>query len=313
MAKRVNLRWQAAVELSAAHAAYVVASGAPCSDPKTEQLLVGPVTDINNRLVTASISMSDFWRQYVAGRLAEVAMPEACTSALLAAGCSELQVDQIAKPVTRQLSDGRQAFQKKYPKLAEQLELRTRPLKDRWDTVGQGLLREVERQIWDSSPPSDWWPARVDAWMVQPIRGGDGDFDHEHDSFWMEAMLTDVDPSVPEVLRVAWLLTRMAIHRHTKGKLEQALSLPWSLASVPIVLTAGIELEVIRGDLPIRAAMELWQFGDDESAEILQKWWTDHQNAPTPLPVALKKLQQAMDDASLSGSDTSSDEVNSSF
>ena len=49
MAKKVNIRWLAHAELSAAHAAYVVATRTACTDPKTEQMLVEPVTDINNR------------------------------------------------------------------------------------------------------------------------------------------------------------------------------------------------------------------------------------------------------------------------
>jgi hypothetical protein len=298
VAQRVNLRWVAAPELSAAHATYVVATGAPCIDQRIEQLLLGSVTDINNRLVTASIDMAQFWKEYFNQVVAQTEMGEACTRALMTAGCSELQVEQTAKAITRRLGDARQAFQKKFPKLAEQLELRAKPLHDRWDTVGPGLLREVERQIWANSPPPGWWPPRVNLWMVQPIRGGDGGFDSDDTSLWMEAMLTDVDPRVPEVLRIVWLMTRLAIDQHTRNKSgESALSLPWSLVSVPIVLTAGAELELFGGRLPIRAAMELWRFGDAGTAKILEIWWDQHTREPAPLPVALKLLQRAIAEA----------------
>ncbi|MFK8113407.1 MAG: hypothetical protein AB8B91_14480 [Rubripirellula sp.] len=293
MAKRVDLRWLAAPNLSAAHATYVIATGAPCTDEKTVQLLVGSVTDINNRLVTASIEMGTFWNEYFSGVLADCEMSVACSQALLAAGCSEMQVEQTTLSITRRLRDAEQAFQKKFPKLNDQLDLRARPLRDRWGTVGPGLLREVERQIWDSSPPKNWWVSGVKTLMVQPIRGGDGGFSLDHSTLWMEAMLTDADPAVPEVLRIIWLLTRMAIDQHTSGKAdEQNLGLPWSLASVPIVLTAGVELELIRGELPIRRAMELWQFGDAALSNVLQRWWNAHVADPTPLPVALKLLQK---------------------
>lgn len=295
MAKRVNLRWVAAPELSAAHATCMVATGAPCADPKLEQLLAEPVADINNRLLSASIEMGSFWKQYRSQILAGSDISPACTRALMAGGCSELQMDQLTKAVTRQLSEARRAFQAKYPKLAEQLDLRARPLRDRWGTVGPGLLREVERQIWANSPPDDWWMPRVLTLMVQPVRGGDGDFDSQHAKFWMEAMLTDTDPSVPEILRIVWLITRMAIDQHTRDRsADQSLAHPWALVSVPLVLTAAVELEMVSRDLPIRRAMELWNFGDAAVAEILHQWWLQHTANPIPLPVALRQLQNLL-------------------
>ena len=54
---RVEVAWNVAGELSAAHAAYVVATGAKCTDPKTESLLIDPVAQINTRLVNESIDV----------------------------------------------------------------------------------------------------------------------------------------------------------------------------------------------------------------------------------------------------------------
>ena len=78
MAKIAKIRWVADPELSAAHSAYVVATGAPCTDSKTEQLLVGPVTDINNRLLSSSIDVAVFWQHYLAGLLSGAETSEAC-------------------------------------------------------------------------------------------------------------------------------------------------------------------------------------------------------------------------------------------
>ena len=296
MAKKVILRWQAHTELSAAHAAYVVATGARCSDGKTEQMLVEPVTELNNRLLSSAVDIGRFWQQYLQEIMSDREMASACSIALMASGCSEMQVEQTAKAVTTRLGDARQAFLRRFPKLAEQLELRARPLRDRWDTVGAGLLREVGRQVWEESPPSDWWAPRVTALTVQPIRGGDGGFDASQSKFWIEAMLTDVDPAVPEVLRVAWLNSRIAIESYTRDRsADLSLATPWSLVSVPLVLTAAERLDLIpAGTFPIRRAMELWQFGDGPTADALAAWWQNHLVNPSPLPAALRVLDEQL-------------------
>jgi hypothetical protein len=311
VAKRLTVRWSAQVELSAARAALVVATGARCIDLKTEQLLVPVVTEINNRLLSGSLDMSVFWEQYLDEVLRESEATQACAAALIWAGCSEMQVEQTAKAIASRMSDARRMFLQRFPKLSEQLELRARPLRERWETYGQGLLREVGRQIW-GEPPADWWPPSVTALMVQPMRGGDGGFDQDRHRFWMEAVLADIDPAVPEILRMTWLITRMAIDAHIRERsTDLSLAIPWSLASVPLVLAAGRELELVSGEpvgpankegpakkeanaLPIRRAMELWRFGDANTADLLSAWWQEFRGTNVPLPVALKILDQRL-------------------
>jgi hypothetical protein len=132
--------------------------------------------------------------------------------------------------------------------------------------------------------------------MVQPMRGGDGGYDLERSKLWMEAVLADVDPEVPEILRMVWLITRMAIEAYVRDKsTDQSLATPWSLVSVPLVLSAGRELELIRAEeLPICRAMELWRFGDVAAAETLSQWWNLFQSSNQPLPAALKVLDQML-------------------
>lgn len=296
MSGRLNLRWKAQVELSVAHASFVVATGANCTDRKIEQTLISPVTDINNRLLSASLDIGAFWKRYLLEILRESSMQQACTEALECSGCGEMQIEATSKAICSRLSDARLGFLTRFPKLSEQLPLRLKPLRDRWETVGQGLLLDIARQIW-REPPNQWWPATTSAMMIQPMRGGDGGFDLESQSLWMEAVLTDVEPEVPEVLRMAWLITRMAIHSHIQTKsADPSLAKPWSLVSVPLVLSAGKSLELVRGDeLPIRRAMELWQFGDTETAQTLAVWWPQFLDSDQPLPAALKILQHRLE------------------
>lgn len=292
MAGRINLRWIDHVEMSAAHAAHIVAIGAAYADPKTEQLLVNPVTELNNRLVSSSLEVGEFWDRYLRETMTDNSVADACNAALLAAGCSELQLDQVAGAIRGRMVDARGLFLRKFPKLAEQLQLRARPLREQWETYGAGLIREVARSIWGEKAPARWLPSRVDALLVQPIRGGDGGFDAQRNRIWVEAMLTDADPAVPEVLRVAWLITRLTIEAYIRKESDDALAGSWSLVSVPLVLEAGRELGILREDeLPLVQAMNLWHFGDRTTAETLRQWWEKYRDSPTPLPAALKVLQ----------------------
>lgn len=301
MTAKVTIRWTPHPRLSAIHAAYVVAGGGKCVDPKTERLMIAPVTDLNNRLLSAEVDVGRFWRRLIV----EVAIDRsdgergdarACEIALTDAGLSELQLEPNAQGVARLIGECRSVYASHLPKLSDQLRLRAGPLKQRWDSFGPGLLRAIAQRIWDGAPPVDWWPARIDGLMLQPIRGGDGGFDTDSQRFWIEAMLTDADPLVPEVLRVAWLVSRIAIESHTREKSgERSLRLPWTFASVPIVLAAAADLELIASPrLPIETAMGLWNLGDDQVAKTLDRWWQKREQAGSPMPVALKTLEQML-------------------
>lgn len=308
MASRVNVRWVVHTELSVAQAAYVVATGADCVDPKTEQLLVESVTGINTRLISASIDVAEFWQQYRSAIAAGENCQSGCAAALITAGCSEFQVEQTGKAIFSLLSECRIEFSRRFPKLSDQLELRGRPLKERWDTVGTGLLNDVLGRIWGEHQPEGWWPTRVDGLLIQPIRGGDGGFQSSANTFWIEAMLTDADPAVPEVLRIACLLTQMAIQKQMSDlEPDSPLGRAWNLAAVPVVLAAGAELEVLRAPaLPVRQALALWLAADDSVSGKVDFWWQQHGATGTSLPVAIKELARLLD-SNQPGTDAPSD------
>ena len=293
---RVEVAWNVAGELSAAHAAYVVATGAKCTDPKTESLLIDPVAQINTRLVNESIDVAGFWRSYLAEIASGMTLDLACDASLMSAGCSELQLDATAGAIAKKLSDAKSLFDGRFPKLVDQLELRGRPLRERWDTLGAGCLREVERLIWQNSPPQDWWPSRINGYLVQPVRGGDGGWDGPGERFWMEAMLTDADPAIPEVVRVAWLISSVAIENHSRSRSsESELIAAWKLASVPIVLSAATALELVASDpLPIAKAISMWHVAPPSAAEVVSNWWDEWQSSETALPVALRNLSKQL-------------------
>ncbi len=292
----MKLHWRSDPELSAVRAAFVVATGMPCTDRKTEQSLVATVNEINHRLLSASIDNGRFWTGYLDRCVAGDPRDTAVAVSLIRSGCNEMQVEQIAKAINSRLHDARQLFFERFPKLDEQLPLRVQPLRQRWDAIGPGLIREIERQVWQNSPPPDWWPPAVAVSAVQPLTGGGGGFDPDADSIWIEAMLTDSDPTIPEVLRVVWLVTSLAIETHIRSRTGQRMiSTAWSLVSVPLVLSAASHLEMFPpGSLPIGRAVDLWHGASPKTIKVLEQWWHQFAGSGVPLPIALKQLEDSL-------------------
>lgn len=252
-----------------------------------------------------------FWSALFAEVAAGASLKLACEEALAIAGCSELQIEATAAALCSQLDECRIALANRFPKLQEQLKLRAGPLRDRWQTYGPGMLIETAKLIWHSTPPDGWWPETIDCLLVQPFRGGDGGFDSGSRRIWIEAMLTDPDPVVTEVTRLAYYATQVAIGRH----LEQSLGpgpqidhpegfgsgtrrhtlLPWDLGSVPVVLQAAFNLGLhSQKDLPIGKAITLWRLGDEAVAETTEAWWKQWKDRNAAMPVSLKGLSEML-------------------
>jgi len=82
---------------------------------------------------------------------------------------------------------------------------------------------------------------------------------------------------LPEVLRVVWLITSLAIETHIRSRTgERMLSSAWSLVSVPLVLTAAAQLEMFpASEFPIAKAVQMWRGGTAATIETLDLWWQD--------------------------------------
>jgi len=302
MASLARIRWKTDSALSTLHAARCAAMGFSITDRNLEESLIPPVTAINERLLSASVDVPQFWK----GMLQEIVRSESLANdslvqsaeiVLTDSGCSELQADQTGRAIVRKIDDCRLLMTKRFPRLEDQLELRARPLRDHWDSVGPGLLKQIAKQIWQDSVPKTWWPPRLTALLVQPIRGSDGGFDSSDSKIWIEAMLTNANPIIPEVLRVAWLMTRVAIEQHLKKKAvaQTGLFEAWNYAAVAITLNAAAELELIAAErLPIADAISLWRISENPRlGNLIDVWWQGFASNPTPLPVALKSLAQS--------------------
>lgn len=328
----MKLNWIASTTLSLLRAV----ESAGCPDVRlplkdaghlaTVQQEAGRITD---RLVSAAIIESVFWGHLIDEIVScpnnPPLTPQLCEVALLRAGHSQLQSDQTAASIFRSIDLCRQSIEKDSPRLAEQLRLRYAPLKQAYEGYGPGMLRSIGNQIWNGSPPKDWWPSRATIHAVQPLRTGAAGRSTNQTSVWIEAVLTDISPLVPEWLRLVQQLTEMAIDTHTRthashfsvagkddaGRANAATTeLPWSLGIVPMVLdqanergflstTAEVSAagsaskSTMSSSLPLSTALRLWQPSEsdgDELVIVLEKWWMDVGSKAQAFPIALKQL-----------------------
>jgi hypothetical protein len=290
---KTRIRWTCSVPLSVLRAAASVALREPVVTPALESRLTPAVAAINHRLALDELDLAVFWEELLRSGLDPGDDRGRCEPALLAAGCSPLASETMASAVSRWLTEIRLAHHEAFPKLAEQLPLRGRPLREHWEERGAGLLRQVGQRTHNQLLPS-----RASVCLIQPVRGGDGGLDANRDTVWMEAILTNVDPALPETLRLGWLLARLGMARENANRLIDAEHLPRvaAVGLVPVVLAAGQELDLVPpGPLPIAAALQTWRVeGGEALTALLENWWEQLSTGSTPFPVAIKALDRML-------------------
>lgn len=305
-----RMKWEAGDRLSPLHAASCWADGIKGIDPLVTGLIAGPMTELVERLAAEEIDLRAFWEGLIAFSAAGYASgnhlsdEEACQRALLSAGAGRLTVDNLASAAASRFSEVRLAFQEAFPKLPQQLVLRGGPLRDAWLGFGPGLLRLIGKQTHES-----FIPKSTTAILLSPYAGGGGSCSPASQTLWIEAVLTNPFPELPEILRLAWLVSRIGLARGLSSESAIACEDRTSpsnrgvdigeLALVPIVLQAGAELDLlpIPADDPktIERAAGVWCGRMDPLVlEILSDWWRQNQRLRPPFPIAMKALDRML-------------------
>ncbi len=300
-----RLRWLTGDRLTPIHAARSYATGIQGVDELATRQLAPAMNEFNSRLAAAEVDFSVFWQRLFFGVASGLSDSAACSLALTDAGCSPLAIDTLAGALTSQLADLRLAYAERYPKMVEQLTLRGRPLREQWDGFGAGLLNRIGKLTHPS-----FLPKSVTAILLSPYCGGVGGLDATASRLWIEAVLTNPCPEVPEVLRLVWLLSQLGLIEAMTSGTEDSQGDPWvaptrlnrvaALAMLPLTLDAGSHLELIPpppSSLPplFAKAAQTWRLAVDElTLEKLASWWRQFQDLQTPPPVALKALDRML-------------------
>jgi hypothetical protein len=112
----------------------------------------------------------------------------------------------------------------------------------------------------------------------------------------LEAVLTNPVPALPEVVRLAWLVSQLNLELpRYQGDLhrERAFELG-SWAMLPATLAAAQELELGKLDEPtMRMAIKAWRIPTPRSSAFvhdLMSWWQTYQADRPPWTVAITAL-----------------------
>jgi hypothetical protein len=296
-----RIRWEIGDKLSPLHAARCWAAGASGIDSTLAAKIAEPLAELTKRLAASELNLESFWSHLIAASASGASDQDACQTALVAAGMGELGLDSCASAILTYLADTRLIYQERYPKSTQQLSLRAKPIREQWDGYGAGLLRRIAKKTHESFVPKS-----AVCVLLSPYRGGDGDCEPATSTLWIEAVLTNPAPSVPEVLRLTWLLTRIGIgamvlpiEAADENEDRARASLVVALAGLPVVLDAACYLEMTQSPTVtaslIDIAIQTW-FGPMESAvvEVLDKWWSQSEELKPPFPVALKALDRML-------------------
>jgi hypothetical protein len=163
-----------------------------------------------------------------------------------------------------------------WPRLGEEVALRERPIREQWEARGPGMLR---RMI-ELAGAAFAIPAAEIA-LVQPCLGGGGEVHAHCGLVRLEAVLTNSWPSLPEPVRVGWLLFRLAAENaafvgdKNLATRREAIA----LAAIPLALEAAEYVEWTACDpTNMDVALQAWRpkppMGADlpQIAALYDKW-----------------------------------------
>ena len=291
----MQLTWKPGPLNSALHAAFAIARGKTLVDPALQSALAEPAEALQQEMAAAGLPVAPF-RRSLAGFATQFDAPRQIIERALvkvhgAGATGPLLVPKLTAVLTAVV----QAFNKCCPNPAETLRLRERPLREQWEARGNGLLRQIalltdERLIAEAATVV----------LVHPALGGGGEAHLQQNAVTFEAVLTNPVPQLPEVLRLAWLLTQVQCDLPAFSDHVNAQRLPHvaAFALLPAVLqaAANVELGEFSPEQVARAivAWQLPKMDDLDTTAVVCDWWETYVAARPAWPVALTALDQML-------------------
>lgn len=289
--------WQTSVAASAGHAAERLARGATFANPRLREPLLEPVEQLTLVLADCQIAAKDFWPHLLPHSSGIPSVRQRIEVALTkGVGAAGRQPETVSLLASR-LTAVERAFAAELPRLEQELELRLTPWRQLWEARGPGLLHGVRRL----GEPS-LLPESATVVLVQPIAGGAGRAFAPYNQVLLEALLTDADPRLPEVVRLGWLLAQLNLDlpcyadRLPRAQLGRAAR----LALVPVLLDAAQETELARFDgATLQLALTAWEVDDHppvELADLLDTWYGVYRDSRPGFGAALVALNEMLGD-----------------
>jgi hypothetical protein len=291
----MKIRWKASFSASCLHAAACLSEGLPVIDTATAALLQGTSDELSNELRACGLAAESTLPLLVSlaaecennRQLVELA-------ARRTHGAGTLGESAIAR-LAGCISDLEAAWLRHQPALVDELAVRGRPLREQWEARGPGLLSAMTQLTVEHFITSE-----AEVVLVSPLVGGHGRAHLLSNRVTLEAVLTNPDPELPEILRLGWLLSQLNLDVPVLSEPIAPIRLPRlaSMATLPLVLAAAERVDLAHCDeATLARAIACWHLApplSDATPRLLLEWWSTYTASQTRWPVALAALGQML-------------------
>lgn len=295
-----QLLWTVNPRATCLHAADAVRRGLPLTEPLLAETLAAPVKRLEELLTAEGVGADLFFSAAIplsvgsgtSTDLAEASLRLVCPTNESPAGLLE----RLSAVIGRM----EQAVWAIWPRLDENVRLRERPLREQWEARGPGLLRYMARLTEGAINVPDATVA-----LVQPCLGGGGSAHSAFGIVCFEAVLANPWGTLPEPVRLGWLLAQLPLTEHEPDPAALALPLAigrqmsWALATLALALEAAEHVEWTRCDREtLRQALEQWRAplpaGWDQGtlADLLDQWRQDWRTGNLEWSAAWRELAE---------------------
>jgi hypothetical protein len=290
-----TLRWIVSSSASAFHAAEAMARGWPLADAELSAALEEAAARLAALISVSGIPGEAFWGHVTALSGGIHNNRELANLALAKTLGRGAQLESLVDVFSAAFAGLENAYNAAAPRSLDDLELRSGPLREQWEARGPGVLAQVGR----STEPG-LIVQQADVLLVHPALGGAGRAHLPYNSVRIEAVLANPEQALPEVTRLAWLISQLnfdlPIH-HDHLPRERVAQLG-ACALIPAVLAAAETVELARYDAAtLTLALTAWQapITDAEAAaQTLIEWWTVYSESHLPWSIALAALDRML-------------------
>lgn len=278
---------------SCLHAAQAVADGQVLADERVAAALELPARQLAGEFAAAGLAAGPFWRHLLPLSARIGNRRELAETALIKVVGRNSRLASTTSAIAAAIAGVENAFRSVLPNLDQELPLREQPIRDQWEARGPGLLKQIG-VLTDES----LLPERCEIILVQPVLGGYGAPFLSYNQIHLEAVLANPIAELPEVVRLAWLISQLQLDLPVYGEHVHRDRLPHiaRFAMLPVTLAAAEYVELAKlSPETIARAIEAWRLtvppDVDGPATVLQ-WWQTYLETRPPWPVALAALDQ---------------------
>jgi len=256
--------------------------------------LAAPVERLQSALNHEHIAGDAFW-SHVLPLSASVTNPKEVAQVALIKTIGRVEMPARLERFHRALADVRNAGLSALPLDEGTSAKHQEPIKLAWADQGDGLLHAVAAQT-----EAEILVEEATVVMVYPAEGGGGAAYLPYNLVHIEAVADDPVPQLPEIMRLAWLLSvlNLDLPAYSDQVTPKSLPLVAALAMLPATMAAARTIALAPYDEAIICqAMQSWLATPDKAVAwsgFLLQWWETYQSMRPPLGTALAGLEKLL-------------------